>query len=333
MSTSAIPQRGAGRVIFASIVLILVSLAIATLFGAKQLSGTEIWQAIVRFDAGRNADVIIWDIRMPRIVMGALVGAGLALAGAIMQSLTQNPLASPTLTGVNAGGSLAVLVGILTLPGMDHFQAICISFVGGAAGLVLVYTVASASRSGPTPVRLALSGIMVSAVLTSLAGGLVHLYTLRFEDLYWTMGGLNNVLWEHVALVAPIIIAAAGGALFMAPQLTVIGLGRDLATGLGVSTGTIRAAGMFLALLLAGSAVSVAGPVGFVGLMVPHISRMIVGIDYRKVIPLSMGLGTAMVVLPDIFCRLASSGFYPVGMLTSLIGGCFFVILARRGGR
>ncbi len=319
--------------LLAALGLTVLSVATAAMFGAKTISFGAIWESVVRFDPGRDADIIVWHIRMPRIAMGALVGASLAVSGAIMQALTQNPLASPSLTGVNSGASLAVLVGIVILPNMLLTQTICVAFLGGAAGLVLVYSVASASREGPTSVRLALAGIIVSAVLGAMAAAIVHLYSLRFEDLYWTMGGLSNVLWSHVALICPLVVVAIALAVLLAPQLTVMGLGQEMATGLGVSTSAVRTLGMFLVLILAGSAVAVAGPVGFVGLMVPHISRMIVGIDYRKVIPLSVGLGSAMVVLPDIFCRLSSSGFYPVGMFTSLIGGCFFVVLARRGFR
>ena len=297
------------------------------------MSWAEIWEALVRFDPQRDADIVLWYVRLPRIAMGALVGASLAIAGAIMQSLTQNPLASPSLSGLTAGGSLAVLVGILLVPEMTLTAAIFLSFAGGAFGITLVYGVASAAHTGPTPIRLALSGIMVSAVLTSMASGLMHLYTLRFEDLYWTMGGLNNVLWEQVILVGPVVLLAIVLAMLMAPQMTVMGLGQDIAVGLGVSAGLVRVLGLILVLLLAGTAVSVAGPLGFVGLMVPHVSRLIVGIDCRKVVPMCAGLGSTMVVLPDIFCRLSSSGFYPVGMFTSLIGGAFFVVLARRGVR
>ncbi len=326
-------QRGATRVLLAGLTVAVASMAVAALYGAKPLSVREVWESVIRFDPSRDADLIVWYVRMPRVVMGALVGASLAVAGAILQSITQNPLACPALSGLSGGGSLAVLVAILLRPGLNLTEAMGASFAGAAAGMTLVYLVASASRSGPTPVRLALAGITVSAVLMAVANTLVHLYTLRFEDLYWTVGGLNNVVWQQVAFAAPVVLVALGVAMLLGPQWTVMGLGREVATGLGVSTNTVRAVGMLLVLLLAGTAVSVAGPVGFVGLLVPHLSRMLVGVDYRKVIPLSASLGAALVVLPDIFCRLSSNGFYPVGMFTSLVGGLFFVILARRGFR
>jgi len=312
------------------VALMCVFAGVSLLYGTKPIPAASIWRALVAFDPDRAADLIIREIRLPRVVMGAMVGAAFALAGAVMQALTRNPLASPSLTGINAGGSLFLVIALINMPDLDVLRAAAVSFVGACVGVALVYGIASASPRGMTPVRLAIAGLMVSAVLQAFSGMLANYFMLRFELLYWTMGGFSNVRWSQILTVLPVFVVCTVGILAMAPQLSIMMLGRDTASSLGVRVSFVRTLGMALVLLLTGSAIAVAGPIGFVGLIVPHMSRALVGFDYRRVLPVSAAIGCGLVVLPDILCRRFGDGFMPVGVYTALIGAVCFVIINRR---
>jgi iron complex transport system permease protein len=321
-------------VVFAAAgISVFVVIAVAVTFGAKSLTTSQLWHAMMSYDSSSVADVVVIKMRLPRIAAGILVGASLAVAGVVMQAMTQNPLASPSLMGLNAGGSLLLVLGVAFVPGLTLTGAIMLSFVGAGVGAGLVYLLAAASPKANTPVHMALAGMIVSILLGAVTQGLVQQLELAADMLFWAVGGLSNTWWSQVVLLIPPISIAMVGALILAPQWTVLSLGNDSAIGLGVNVRWIYLAGSVIVLLLAGSAIAAAGPVMFVGLMVPHICRFLVGTDCRKVIPLAMVLGALLVVLADTICRGMTQGRLPLGAITGALGGIVFVMLARRGGR
>lgn len=300
--------------------------------GAKTIPLVDVWSALLGLAAGTSDSFVIVELRLPRVVASVVVGASLGVAGATMQALTRNPLAEPGIMGLNAGAVLALVIALLVLGGSIAFTTLVIvSFVGAAFGALLVYGIGTLSPGGLTPVRLALAGTAVTSLLTALASGIALYRGLAADVLYYTAGGLAGVQWEQVRLTLPWFAVGAAAALLLSRPLTVFALGEEVATGLGQRTGWVRAIGAAVVIVLAGSAVAIAGPVAFVGLVVPHVARMLVGIDYRWVIPASMLFGGLLMAVADLGARIIAAPLEtPVGFVTALIGVPFFLWLVRR---
>ncbi|MDZ7704730.1 MAG: iron ABC transporter permease [Trueperaceae bacterium] len=302
--------------------------------GAANIDIRTVWSAIFAYNPDLTAHQIIQEIRLPRVVVGVMVGACFAVAGAVMQGMTRNPLASPSLLGLNAGAGFFLVLAFAFLPGLSYSSLIVVSFLGAAFGASLVYGVGALSRGGLTPVKLALAGAAVAALLTSLTTGLVIYYDLAQDVLFYTAGGVQGVRWKQVVLLLPWFAAGIIGALVIAPNITILSLGDDIAVGLGQRTGLVKVCGTLVTLLLAGAAVAIAGGVGFIGLVIPHIARFLVGLDYRWIIPSSALLGGLLFVLSDLGARMVNPPFEtPVGLITALVGVPFFLYLARRDRR
>lgn len=308
---------------------LVLGLAVDTRFGIIDMSVGQVLRAILSDDGSRER-LIIWELRFPRALTAALVGASLAVAGAIMQAVTRNPLASPSLTGVSAGAGLAVVASIVIAPDRPLGLTPVIALAGGLAGGAVVF--ALANRSLVTPTRLALAGIATATLLLSLTTGLLLLNHDTVGTVYfWLAGGVAGRGWQHVQLILPWAGAGAVAALVMSRQLDILLLGDDVARSLGVATGRIRAALMLVAILLTGAAVAVAGPIGFVGLIAPHVVRFMVGPAHRALLPLSALFGAVLVVWADVAARFVRQPLeIPVGVLIALLGGPFFLALARR---
>jgi iron complex transport system permease protein len=263
--------------------------------------------------------------------MAALVGASLATAGAVMQAMTRNPLAGPTIMGLNAGASFAVVLAFAFAPALAYTGVIISSFLGAALGAGLTYGITYLSPGANRPGKLAIAGAAVGALLEALTRGMVVVFELAQDVLFYTAGGVQGTQWEQVALATPWIAAGLGAAILLAPSLSVLSFGSAVAIGVGARVRAVRGVATVAVLLLAGSAVSVAGGVGFVGLAVPHIARFLTGPDYRWVIPGSMILGAALVVLADLGARMVNPPYEtPVGLITAIVGVPFFLLLARR---
>jgi iron complex transport system permease protein len=275
-------------------------------------------------------------------VADVLVGASLAVAGAIMQAMTRNPLASPGILGLNTGASFATLLAMVLWPAASRFDLILLSIAGATLGAALVYGLGSLSRGGLTPVRLALTGIAVSSLLGAIGNGLMIYHELGQDALLWFARGTEGVHWFDIRIFLPMATAGLLGAMVMAPALGVLTLGDGVARSLGQRTGWTKLVAASIVLLLVGGAVSLAGPVGFIGLMVPHVVRYLVGLDHRAVIPGSALCGATLLLVADIGARLATTPLktpVPVGVVTALLGVPFFLYLAcrrpsgARGGR
>jgi iron complex transport system permease protein len=287
-------------------------------------------------DYGRDQDAVLWSIRLPRVLLGVLVGAGLATAGAALQGVFRNPLADPGLIGVSSGASLGAVAAIvlgLTVAGSATLPLV--AFAGGLAATFLVYLVAR--FDGRTEVvTLLLTGLAVNALAGAGVGGL--LFVADDQQLrgvvFWSLGSLGGATWPLVLAALPCIALAALILPFFAPALNLMLLGEREARHLGVPVERVRMLVIALAALATGAAVAVAGIVGFVGLIVPHLMRLAAGPDHRLLLPASALLGASLLLLADLVARtVAAPAELPLGVLTSLLGGPFFLWLLRRTRR
>lgn len=310
-------------------ILLLIGIVLSISVGAADIKAQTVLHSFTQWDESKE-QVIIRTLRLPRAVIGVLVGASLAVAGALMQAVTKNALASPQVFGVNAGASLFVVSSLVLFPGLSPASLVYAAFLGAALGGVIVYSFASGG--GMTPVKLALAGMAVHFFLSSLTQGVVLFSDQGKDALYWMVGAINGKSWTHVELILPwslggLILAAA-----LSRSISILVLGESLAQGLGQKVRQIRILAGLLVIVLAGSSVAVAGPVGFVGLIVPHIVKKLVGGDYRRIIPFSALFGALLVVYADILSRFIAYPFEsPVGIVTALIGAPFFLYLAKQG--
>lgn len=309
--------------------LIVLGVLLDTRIGIVDLSVAEVWRALTVDDASQTR-AIVWELRLPRALVAGIIGLNLAVAGVIMQAVTRNPLASPSLTGVSAGAGLFVVASLVLWPGRPFGLTPLIAFAGGLAGGTVVFSLAL--RSIVTPTRLALAGIATATLLLSLTTGLLLLNSQTVGTVYfWLAGGVAGRGWHHVWLVLPWTVGGIAVALLLARQLNILMLGEDVAKSLGIATGRTRAVLMITSVMLTGSAVAVAGPVGFVGLISPHVARFLIGPDHRLLIPLAAAFGGALVVWADVAARNIQRPLeIPVGILIAMLGGPFFLYLARR---
>jgi iron complex transport system permease protein len=321
-------------VLVASSLALLVSLVLSISFGAADIDLATIWRAVFAYNPADTDQLVIREVRLPRVLGGVMVGAAFAMAGAIMQGMTRNPLADPSIMGLNAGAEFLLVAALIFVPGIGLNGLVVASMLGAALGATLVYGIGSLSRGGLTPVKLALAGIAVSTLLVSLSSALVIYEGLSRDLLFFFAGGLSKVRWDQTQLMFPFLLVGLVGAMLLARNITVLSLGEEVAKGLGQRTLVTKAAGAVIVVLLAGAAVWVGGPIAFVGLVVPHITRFLVGLDYRWIIPCSALLGGLLVVLADLGARTINAPYEsPVGVIMAAIGVPFFLYLARRDGR
>jgi iron complex transport system permease protein len=300
-------------------------------FGAADIAPADVWQALVAFDPESTEHLIIRTLRMPRAAVAALVGAALAVAGALMQGLTSNPLADPGILGIETGAALGVVSAVFFLGISSLYLYALFAFAGAALTAVAVYTLGSLGRGGPTPLKITVAGAAFTALLSSLTTGLLIFNQRTLEEVrFWLAGSVAGRDLGLLLQAAPYLIAGLALALALGRQITTISLGNDVARGLGQRTGWVRGLAAIATVLLAGGAVAVAGPIGFVGLVIPHAVRFLVGVDYRWILPYAVLVGATFLVLSDVAARLALRPLeLPVGVMTALIGGPFFVYLVR----
>ncbi|AZN38789.1 FecCD family ABC transporter permease [Paenibacillus albus] len=332
-SIYARPWTGA-LILLGGIALLLISVGISVSFGAADIGFATVWDAIFHYKEELTQHQIILDIRLPRVVGGALVGACFAVAGAMMQGMTRNPLADSGLLGLNAGAGFALAICFAFFPGLPYMYLILYSFVGAALGSVLVFVIGAAARGGLTPVRLVLAGATLSAMLTALSEGIALYYRIGQDLAFWYAGGVAGLRWEQLKIMFPWTLAALGAAFVLSKSITMLSLGEDVARGLGLRTGLIKFLATVVIIILAGAAVSSVGAVGFVGLLVPHVTRKLVGVDYRWIIPCSALLGALLVVFADLAARMVNAPYEtPIGALIAIIGVPFFLYLAQKERR
>ncbi len=313
-----------------SVLLVLCLLWSITL-GAANIDTQVVFEALFHFDETQFDHLIIQTVRLPRVLAGAIVGTALAVAGAIMQGLTRNPLADSGILGINAGAAFAVVMTVYILgnPSLSTYAAA--GFIGAGLAAVLVYGMGSVGRSGPTPLRLTLAGVILTAFVSSLTTAILIQDQETLDQIrFWTAGSLAGREMPLILQVAPFIGIGIIGSLLISRQITTISLGEDVAKGLGQNTLIVKMIAAVLVVLLAGGAVALAGPIGFVGLVIPHTARFIAGVDYRWIIPYSAVLGAILVTVADVAARVVvRPQELPVGIMMALIGAPFFIYLAR----
>ncbi len=310
--------------------LLLACLAFSITLGAADISVRTVYAALFAFDESFD-HLIIRTVRLPRILAGAVVGAALAVAGAIMQGLTRNPLASPSILGVNAGASFAVVLAVLILGSLPLSTYALFAFIGAALAAVFVYALGSVGRGGATPLKLTLAGAVFTAFISSFTTPILIMDQNTLDQVrFWTAGSLAGREMPLLLWTSPYIFAGLVGALLLGRQITTLSLGDDVATGLGQNTGWLKILAAVIVVLLAGGAVALAGPIGSVGLVVPHVTRFLVGVDYRWILPYSALLGAVLVTLADVGARVViQPQELPVGVMMALVGAPFFIYLAR----
>lgn len=270
--------------------------------------------------------------RMPRTVLAIVVGAALGVAGAVMQGVTRNPLADPEILGVNAGASLAVVLGIV-LVGMSTDSAyVWTAMVGASIAAMFVYAVGSLGRGGATPLKLALAGAATSVALTSLVGAVLLPRVDAMEEFrHWSIGGVGGGSWEKIALIGPFLLVGLLISWASARALNSLALGDELARGLGERVLRARVVAALGGVILCGAATAIAGPIGFVGLVVPHVVRLLSGVDHRWLVPLSAIGGAVLLTAADVVGRLVGgTEEIQVGIVTSIVGAPFFIWIVRR---
>ncbi|MBR1661182.1 MAG: iron ABC transporter permease [Acidaminococcaceae bacterium] len=296
--------------------------------GAADISLSQVVE-ILLYPQAAPQDQIIWNIRLPRTIVGALVGLNLALSGAILQAVMRNPLADPHIIGISSGAGIAGITVMILFPALEYLIT-PVAFVGAMLAAVAIYMLAW--KNGIKPVRIILAGVAVSAFLSAGISGLLVFYSDRVNGaLMWMVGGLAARSWPHVSIIVPYAMIGLVLAIASSHYLNILQLGDDMAKGLGVNVEVTRIVLTAIAALLAASAVSVVGLLGFVGLVIPHVSRLILGSDYRFLIPGAALLGIAIVTLSDTFARVAFAPVeLPVGIIMAFIGAPFFLFLLRR---
>jgi iron complex transport system permease protein len=306
-----------------------IAFLISISVGAASIPLPEVWRLVFKPDDSTNA-LIVQTLRLPRAVVALLVGSSLGVSAALLQSVTRNPLASPGILGVNAGAALGILVGVVFLPTLPSSALVLVAFSGGIGAALLTYSVTAAV--GITPMRLALAGIAVGSLLAALTSGVQILFEERARGALFSLAGsLAGRTWDHVALATPWVGIGLMLALTSSQLVNLVSLGDDAAQGLGVNVNVARLWLAGLAVLLASAATSVAGPIGFLGLMSPHLARGLVGADYRLVVPMSALIGSSILLLADVGARVVDAPLEtPVGILITAIGAPFFVLLARK---
>lgn len=299
------------------------------LTGSVFISVQQVWNALLHSVESLESQ-IIWDIRLPRIITGLLVGACLAISGALLQGVMRNPLADPGIIGVSSGAGLAAVITMLIFPQYIHLLPLG-AFMGALAATVLIYFVAW--DRGVSPVRMILAGIAMNALLGAAMSAIMILYSDRVQAvLPWLVGGLGGRGWTHVSAIVPYALIGMIASVFAVKQANLLLLGDEVAGLLGTQVQRSRMFLILLAAFLAGAGISVAGLLGFVGLIVPHLVRLMVGNDYRYLLPLSAVGGACLVVLSDTAARSWFDPIeLPVGILLSALGAPFFLYLLRGG--
>jgi iron complex transport system permease protein len=322
-------RRAAGLV--ALLAVLAVALLASLALGSKPIGIGAVYDAIFH-SRGSTDDTIVRGLRVPRTELGLAVGVALGLAGAVMQGATRNPLADPGILGVNAGAAFAVVLGIHATGVVSSFAHVWLAIVGAAAASVIVYALGSRGRQGATPVRLALAGAATTAFLGALTNAILLADGATYAVYrFWAVGSLTGRDADVLAYVLPFLVTGSLLALALGPALNVLSLGDDAARSLGQRVGLTRALAATAVLLLVGGAVAAAGPIAFVGLMIPHAARALVGSDYRWVLPYSAVLAPILLIVADIIGRVVvRPAEIEVAIVTALIGAPFAVALVQR---
>ncbi|MHC5761744.1 FecCD family ABC transporter permease [Nostoc sp.] len=312
------------------IFVVLLGIFASISYGAADIPIAKILTAFTNYDDSTE-HTIIRSMRLPRTLIASMVGASLAIAGALMQGLTQNPLAAPGILGINAGAALAVVTVVFGLGTSTPALITLVAFLGALIAALTVYSLGSLGQGGSTPLNLTIAGAVLTALLSSITTGVLILSDRTLEEVrFWLAGSLAGRDFNLFLTVLPWMVVGLLTAFALSRQINALSLGESVATGLGQQTGWIKLATASSVVILAGSAVALAGPVGFIGLVVPHLARGVMGVDYRWVLPGAAVFGAGLLIWADLAARwLIRPQELPVGVMTALLGAPFLLYLVR----
>ncbi|MDQ0270637.1 FecCD family ABC transporter permease [Cytobacillus purgationiresistens] len=316
----------------AGILLTVAAICMSIVYGYTNTTWSMAMDSFIHFN-GSNEHIVLQTVRLPRALIAATVGASLAIAGVIMQTLTKNPLASPDILGINAGAGFAIVL-FVTFFGMSDLQHFTVVSIAGAAiSALCVYVISMNGRDGLTPMKITLAGAAMAALFSSLTQGILVTNEAAFEQvLFWLAGSVAGRKMEILTSVLPYIIIGIVLSMMFSSKMNVLATGEDVAKGLGLKTGRLKLIMGLTVILLAGGAVAIAGPIGFIGMVIPHIARYCIGNDHRWLIPFSGLLGSIVLIAADILSRyILMPREIPVGVMTAIIGTPLFIYIARKG--
>ncbi|WP_088840592.1 iron ABC transporter permease [Listeria sp. ILCC797] len=330
MSAAHDPRRRR-RLISLAVVLVLLIVVFfyGLTTGSVGLSYSQVWHVLTG-DGDTLSNQLVWNLRLPRMLIAFLVGGALAISGCLLQGVMRNPLADPGVIGVSAGGGLVAIILTIVFPTLSGFVPLG-AFLGAFGTALLIYIVAW--DKGVSPLRVILSGVAINAFITAMTSGIMVLYSNRVQSVIsWMTGTLSGKSWYHLEMIFPYMVVGFILSIFAIRSSNVLMLGDDAAKLLGYAVEKHRFFIIMLAAFLSGVAVSVAGLIGFVGLVVPHIFRLIIGNDYKYLLPMSALGGAVLVGFADTAARSWFGSIeLPVGILLAMIGAPFFLILLQRG--
>ncbi|WP_088103573.1 FecCD family ABC transporter permease [Halalkalibacter urbisdiaboli] len=313
--------------------LFILSFSLSVSLGKTSIPLTTVIDAFIYYDETNTEHLIITTSRLTRAVIAAVIGASLAIAGALMQALTRNPLASPDIFGINAGALFFIVCSatFFSLTSLVHYM--WIGFLGAAVAGILVYILGSFGRDGLSPIKIVLAGAAITALFVSFTQGLLVIDEQNMQSiLFWLAGSVAGRSLDMLTPILPFILGAGIISLFLGRAVNILLTGDDVAKSLGQRTIIIKIMIGIVTVFLAGGSVAIGGAIGFIGLIVPHIVRGLIGIDYRWVIPYSACIGATLLLLADIGARFViMPQEMPIGVMTALIGTPFFIYIARKG--
>ena len=314
-----------------SLILVIVIVLISLRFGSLEITWRTAWNAIFNYDTTNQGQIVVRELRLPRTILGLAAGSCLAVAGALTQGITRNPLGAPGILGVNAGAAFAIVTAIYAADIVSPEGYVWFAFFGAAGASILVYFIAQFGGGGATPVKLALAGVVITALL---GGWTTSLLILDLETLdearFWLAGSIASSGTDEIAVLFPVIVIALFLGISLGKQINILSLGEDIAISLGQRITTIRTAAGIVIILLCGSAVAIAGPIAFVGLAIPHMVRSLVGPDYRWILLYSLFLGPCLLLGADVIGRLVVRPTeLQVGIVTAAAGAPFLIYLVR----
>ena len=320
-------------IIISSLLVFIGMFFISMAFGSADTSIKDVWLALTT-NAKTETALMLREIRLPREIAAIFVGAALAVSGAIMQGLTRNPLADPGLLGLTAGANAAMAIILVVIPSVNYFGLMIGCFIGAAVGTIMVFGIGMIQKGGFSQIRIVLAGAAVSAFLYAVSEGVGIYFKLSKSISMWTSGGLSGTNWDQLKVIIPFIMTGILLSVLLSRQLTILSLNEDVAVGLGQKTTQIKGILYIVIILLAGASVALVGNMTFIGLMVPHIVRAIVGTDYRFIIPMSAIAGSVFMLLADTIGRTINAPYEtPVAAIVAVIGLPFFLTIVRKGGK
>jgi iron complex transport system permease protein len=321
----------AAMVIIPGILMLLGIMFYSVGHGVADIDKETIWSSIVSFDKNNLSHQIMYELRFPRVLGGAIIGAGFAVCGAIMQAITRNPLADSGILGINAGAGIMIAVCFVFMPWLSFTGIAFMSFLGAGMGMAMVIGISLMTRKNS--LQIILIGSAITAFLTAFSEGLIIRSGIGQDLAFWYAGGLSGARFNQVTLVGICFVVAMVMSVMLSPSITALSMGEEIAASLGINTKTVKLLCFFTVTLFAGSSVAMVGNIGFIGIVIPHITRKLVGTDYRAVIPCSATLGALLVVLADLGARSINPPHeIPAAAIIAAIGVPFFLVLARKKG-